>query len=80
MVYEDCYTGAAGSGFDYLDGYGRGLMVQQKGANDVAESIGIKPVSSIQGPFELSAETWHHPPHREWRRLMEAGLAGKEAY
>ncbi len=79
-VYEDCHTGAAGSGFDYLDGYGRGMMVQEKGANDVAQSIGINPVTSIQGPFEQSSETWHHPPHREWRRMMEAGLAGKEPY
>ena len=30
--------------------------------------------------FLGESDTWHHPPHREWRRMMEAGLAGKEPY
>lgn len=80
MVYEDCQVGTGGSGFDYLDGYGRGMGLQTAEPSEVARSAGLSPTSSVEGPFEVSTETWHHAPHREWRRLMVAGMEGSEAY
>jgi benzoate/toluate 1,2-dioxygenase alpha subunit len=79
-VYEDCQIGTAGTGFDYLDGYGRGMGILEQGANATAQSVGIEPTVSLEGPFDVSSEMWHHAPHREWLRLMEAGMAGQKAY
>ena len=49
-------------------------------ADENATSIGIAPEESVAGPFEQAPEIGFDAPHREWARMMEAGLAGRKAY
>ena len=80
MVYEDAQSGYAAQPLDYLQGYARGIAFTEHGANETARAIGIRPSDSLQGKYDIEAETCFHAPYREWLRLMEAGLAGRSAY
>jgi benzoate/toluate 1,2-dioxygenase alpha subunit len=70
--YEDCQTGY-NTGEPWQQGYLRGLGALQAGANKDAEELGVHPLSSTVGPFELGDETLFHACWREWRRLLLAG-------
>lgn len=80
VTYETCQAGFAAKGLDYLQGHSRGMAALQAGPNDIASSLGFKPVASVKGNFLVQSETSFHPVYREWSRLMQAGLAGKGAY
>ena len=67
--YEDCQTGYR-AGFDDQQGYLRGLGQLQAGPNADAAEIGLNPLTSTVGPFELGDETLFHSCWREWRRLL----------
>jgi benzoate/toluate 1,2-dioxygenase alpha subunit len=80
VVYEDCQRGMGAEGFSFLQGYARGLISLELGANEAARHLGIAPQASAVGTFETGPETQFHPAYREWRRLMEAGFAGRKPY
>jgi phenylpropionate dioxygenase-like ring-hydroxylating dioxygenase large terminal subunit len=80
VIYEECQRGFLAKSMGWLQGYERGVGAQIAGANDVARTLGLQPVASLKGTFHTQAETAFHAPHREWRRLIEAGLAGRKAY
>jgi phenylpropionate dioxygenase-like ring-hydroxylating dioxygenase large terminal subunit len=80
MVYEDAQRGYSAQPLDYLQGWARGIALTEPGANDTARAIGVRPTESLQGKYDIEAETCFHAPYREWLRLMEAGLAGRRAY
>ena len=80
VVYEDCQTGFSAQPLQWLQGYGRGMATIEPGANELARSMGIKPVASLHGGYRVQNEVLYHPMYREWVRLIGAGLSGKEAY
>ncbi|MBI2315919.1 MAG: Rieske 2Fe-2S domain-containing protein [Betaproteobacteria bacterium] len=80
MMYEECQTGFSAKPLDYLQGYARGIAALEPGADPLARTIGIEPVASQHGAYRVQNEVLFHPMYREWARLIECGLAGKEAY
>jgi benzoate/toluate 1,2-dioxygenase subunit alpha len=80
VVYETCQRGTAAQGYDFLQGYARGQGELHPGGNPHAERLGLAPTSSGVGTFETGPETQFQPAYREWRRMMEAGLAGRAPY
>lgn len=79
-VYEACQQGFNADGLDGLQGYSRGLAHLQAGANHVARELGIAPAESATGIFETHSEACLHAQYREWARLMDAGMGGRQAY
>lgn len=80
VIYESCQRGATGAGLKWLQGYSRGAGAVESGANTEARRLGITPTSSLSVPARTCAETNLHSPYREWRRMLEAALAGRNAY
>jgi benzoate/toluate 1,2-dioxygenase subunit alpha len=80
IIYESCQRGAARAGLQWLKGYSRGAGAVESGANTEARRLGITPTSSLSVPARTCAETNLHSPYREWRRMLEAALAGRKAY
>jgi len=80
VTYEDCQVGYAAQPLQWLQGYARGMAKVEPGASPLARSLGIEPVSSLQGGFRVQNEAIFHPMYREWARLIERGLSGEEAY
>ena len=80
VVYEDCQRGYAARPSQWLQGYARGATGLVPGASELAKRIGVKPVASGQGGFDVQSEVCFHPPYREWARLMQAGVSGQPAY
>lgn len=80
VTYEDCQRGMGAEGFGWLQGYARGIAALEPGANDAARRLGVAPAESATGTFETGPETQFHAPYREWRRLIEAGIAGRKPY
>ena len=73
--FESVQRGYAAEPYDYLQGYFRGFDSVEKGANDMATELGIRPLHSQVGDFELTTEATMHAPYREWVRLMRDGVA-----
>ena len=48
--------------------------------NEVAKEIDIRPSQNIIGTIEMQQEVAMEAPYREWARMMEAGLAGRNPY
>ncbi len=76
-MYEDMAVGLRARQIDAVQGYYRGMADCVQGADEMARTAGVIPVSSVQGQFDLQAETWGHALYREWSRLMASG-AGAE--
>ena len=80
VTYEDCQLGFSGRGLEWLQGYERGLEALAPVPNDVAKEIDIRPSQNIIGTIEMQQEVAMEAPYREWARMMEAGLAGRNPY
>jgi benzoate/toluate 1,2-dioxygenase alpha subunit len=80
VVYEECQSGLAARPFGFLQGFYRGLGALQDGDDPVAASLGIRPQSSVRGAFEMFNEVAFHGPYREWARMLEAGISGRQSY
>ncbi|MSQ72470.1 MAG: hypothetical protein EXR27_14440 [Betaproteobacteria bacterium] len=80
VVYEDSQVGFQATPLEWLQGHARGMTALQAGQSELAAQLGITPVQSMQGPFDIQSETCFHPPYREWARLMQAGVSGKRPY
>lgn len=80
VTYEECQTGFNAQPLAWLQGYERGIASLEPGANQLAQGLGIKPVASLHGAYRMQNEVLYHPMYREWVRLVECGLAGKEPY
>ncbi len=72
-VYEQCQDGYRAWSVGELQGYHRGMKKVRGGPDEYAEQLGICPVTSISGQFEIQDETIFHAGYREWLRLMSRG-------
>ncbi len=74
-AYEDCQSGnRTPDAFDWHQGYARGLAAVQKGPDPHAAELGLNPVSSILGAFDLGDETVFHEVYRTWRDMLRKGV------
>ena len=78
VLYEDCQRGFNAA--TWMQGYARGLAHLTPGGNPAADRLGVRPLASVSGGFEMQNETTLHPLYREWARLLAAGLEGRPAY
>jgi benzoate/toluate 1,2-dioxygenase subunit alpha len=76
--YEDCQRGLAARAVTWQQGHARGATLTRPGANDAARELGIEPLASVIGSFNLGDETVMHGTYRYWLELMQRGLAGNE--
>ena len=79
-LFGDCQTGFGSTGFDYLQGYSRGLAEAKRGPDETARAAGLEPLTSVAGLSAQNTELGTHAPLREWARLMRAGIEGRKAY
>jgi len=70
--YEDCQTGYR-AGFDFQQGYLRGMGVRNTQRSAAVQALGIHPIAGTEGTFDLGDETVMHSPWREWKRLLLVG-------
>jgi len=80
VIYENCQRGFAGRGLPWLKGYSRGAGALEAGPNAEARRLNITPDNSLSAPARTTAEINLHSPYREWQRMLDAALAGRDAY
>ena len=80
VTYGECQSGFPASGFEWVEGYSRGMAIVQAAGNERSSELGINPSASVLGYWNLFNEVALHAPYREWARLMQAGVAGEKAY
>ncbi|MSQ72465.1 MAG: hypothetical protein EXR27_14415 [Betaproteobacteria bacterium] len=80
VIYEECQNGFGAQPLSFMQGYSRGTTALQQGADDDARTLGISPLTSARGRYDMFNEVGLHAPYREWARLMEAGLSGGKSY
>ena len=71
--FEACQDGFQARYVAWQQGYDRGMTRMLKGADDMAQQLGINPESS--GP-DIMDETLYYGQYREWRRLIGRGVSG----
>ena len=71
--YEDCQRGFAASQVNWQQGHQRGTNKSTTQLSDAARELGIVPVASAIGGFNMGDETVMHATYREWQRLIEQG-------
>ena len=74
MTFEDCQAGYGSRLTGWQQGYMRGMELLQQGGNRYADELGVRPSSSVCGPFDVQDETIFHSLYREWLRLLCRGL------
>lgn len=72
--YEDCQRGFLASNVDWQQGHARGAALCSSKVPPEAEELGVSPVSSVIGAFNLGDETVMHTTYRYWRELITQGL------
>lgn len=78
--YEDCQRGFQARPVVWQQGSSRGERL--KGCCDDHESLGelgVRPVSTVVGSFDLGDETVLHPTYRHWLSLITEGFAEERA-
>lgn len=71
--FEDCQRGLAARPVQWQQGHSRGAAVVPRGPDAAAQELGIAPLHSVIGPFDLGDETVMHATYRYWLELMERG-------
>jgi len=80
VLYQECQQGLGVQAVDWLQGCERGMGIIQEGADEVASSLGIHPTHSIRSEAHLNPELAFHSTYREWARMLEAGIAGRDPF
>ncbi|MFM9968385.1 MAG: aromatic ring-hydroxylating oxygenase subunit alpha [Burkholderiales bacterium] len=78
-LFDTCQQGF-GAAKTWLQGYERGMTAWSAQPDQHAQAIGISPHGTVRGNTQMGSEVGLRSYWREWRRLMEAGMAGKNAY
>lgn len=72
-VYERCQVGFGARSLSDSQGYARGMTATRAGGDHFAEQLGVRPLRSSFGPFEMSDETIFHNLYRHWRDMLLEG-------
>ena len=70
VTFEDCQRGFESGEIEWQQGHARGIACRVDGPDQHAAELGIEPVTSISGPFEMGDETVFHALYRHWQRCM----------
>lgn len=73
-IYEDCQAGFRAYGIDWQQGYERGTTALCHGPDIHAKELGMLPLTSVSGGYDIQDETVFHAAYREWLRLMRRGF------
>lgn len=73
--YEDCQRGFLAQSIDWQQGHARGATLCSAEVPDEATELGVEPVSSMIGAFNLGDESVMHTTYRYWQELIARGLA-----
>ncbi len=68
--YEDCQRGMAAKQIKWQQGHSRGSMVKSTEVPEAAKEIGVKPILSAIGGFNLGDETIMHSTYTAWENLL----------
>ena len=79
VMYEYCQTGYEAQTDGWTQGYARGMGGPIIDRNRYAEDLGIHTAGWAYGPLTFGDETCFHAGYREWRRLIERGLAAQSS-
>jgi benzoate/toluate 1,2-dioxygenase alpha subunit/2,4,5-trichlorophenoxyacetic acid oxygenase 1 len=71
--YEDCQRGFASRAIRWQQGTARGEAA--RGEHPAAAELGVRPLATVVGPFNLGDETVMQSTYRYWRELIARGLA-----
>lgn len=70
VTYEDCQRGFQSGAIEWQQGAARGMASVQAGPDAHARELGIAPLHSVSGPFDMSDETVFHALYRHWKRSL----------
>ena len=70
VTYEDCQRGFSSGEIEWQQGHARGMARVVAGADSHAAELGIHPVTSVSGSFDMSDETVFHALYRHWARCL----------
>jgi benzoate/toluate 1,2-dioxygenase subunit alpha len=70
VIFEDCQRGMASGAIEWQQGHARGMQRRIFGPDEHAQELGIQPLTSVSGTFEMSDETVFHALYRHWRGGM----------
>ncbi len=73
-VYEACQRGYGAHRIQWQQGYLRGMTVRRRGGDERSLALGVQPVESVTGRYDLADETCFHAGYREWLRLLLKGI------
>jgi phenylpropionate dioxygenase-like ring-hydroxylating dioxygenase large terminal subunit len=72
--YEDCQRGLGARAVRWQQGTARGEAARAAGASHpAAAELGIRPLATVVGPFDMGDETVMQHTWRYWRELIERG-------
>jgi hypothetical protein len=60
----------ASGAIEWQQGHARGVQRLVWGPDEHAQSLGLKPLTSVSGTFEMSDETVFHAMYRHWLEVM----------
>ncbi len=73
--YEDCQRGFKARPIFWQQGHARGERIKALAtAHPATAELGINPISTVVGPFNMGDETVMHSTYRYWQTLIEDGL------
>lgn len=78
--YEDCQRGLRSHAIRWQQGAARGEAARGAGAtHPAAAELGVQPLSTVVGPFNMGDETVMQSTYRYWLELIERGRAREAA-
>jgi hypothetical protein len=75
VTFEDCQRGFRSGAIAWQQGSARGQTALRSGADEHAAELGIAPLTSVSGPFEMADETVFQSLYRHWARTLEGAAA-----
>lgn len=78
-AYEACQSGYRSVAGGWLHGYSRGMARRRWGGDETSAGLGVDVVSASSGGMQLGDETIMHGAYRQWRALIEKGMAADGA-
>ncbi|MBP8306589.1 MAG: Rieske 2Fe-2S domain-containing protein [Burkholderiaceae bacterium] len=75
VIFEASQRGFEAGGVMWQQGMARGATVMRAGADEHAAELGIRPQTSMSGPFSMADETVYHAMYLAWQRRLLEGLA-----
>jgi phenylpropionate dioxygenase-like ring-hydroxylating dioxygenase large terminal subunit len=70
VTFEDCQRAFGSAALEWLQGAARGMTRVAEGPDEHARELGIEPLTSVSGSFEMADETVFHALYRHWQSRL----------